>query len=71
MRKGWIAAAAAALLVGGGIVGVAGANFAGTDMYYDDDGVLVGEANFNCRPNQAWGVVTENVVTRAGCGLSQ
>ena len=69
-RAKWgVAVLAACLLAGAGIAGAAG--FPGTEMYYDDAGVLVGEATFGCRPNQAWGVVTENVVVRAGCGVSQ
>ncbi|MDH5823887.1 DUF6289 family protein [Luteimonas sp. RD2P54] len=45
--------------------------FPGVEAYYDDDGRLVGEATFGCVPNQSWGIVTDNVVVRAGCGVSQ
>ncbi|MCD9033757.1 hypothetical protein LDO32_18760 [Luteimonas sp. Y-2-2-4F] len=65
------AVVAAGVLTGANLVGVAGANgFPGTEMYYDDNGVLVGEANFGCVPNRAWGVATPNVVVRAGCEFS-
>jgi Family of unknown function (DUF6289) len=60
---------ATCLLAGAGIAGANG--FPGAEMYYDDASVLVGEATFGCVPNQAWGVVTDNVVVRAGCGVSQ
>lgn len=62
--------ALAACLLGG--AGLAGANgFPGTGMYYDDNGVLVGESTFGCVPNQSWGVQTDHIVVRAGYGVSQ
>jgi hypothetical protein len=71
MRKTtWYLAAIAACALGA--ASLANANgFPGTEMYYDDDGVLVGEATFGCVPNQRWGIVTDNVEVRAGCGVSQ
>ena len=76
MRKSLIAAAslaaAATLWSLAGVAKKPGPEWPGTYVYYDEAGNVVGEANnVLCKPQSAWGIVTERYDYRLGCGFSQ